>query len=837
MISRFALKVWFACAVFVLAFAGFFIPDARGQDFGPGSAVSLNGTNGYVQAPSGVWFNGDFTIEGWVFVRSYNSWSRLIDFADGASSNNVYLALSYGTQGYPTMGVFTNNGTPILEAGTRLPTNQWVHLAATLSGTTGTIFINGIPVGSGPLNVAPNVLRTNDYIGRSNYATDQYANAIFDEVRIWNVARTQAQIQSTMHEDLPASTPNLVGLWEFDEDDGTNTVEAVSGQESYLVGGVTWTNSGIPFLPSIGVSSATSVPGSSETLNGIVNPGNLDTAAWFEWGTTTNYGDMIEVTNLAAINADLAISSVLSNLPPTTLFHYALVATNSAGTNVSADYVFQNVPAVTTLADDGSPGSLRWVVGNAISGEDIIFITNGTITLTNEEIDVTNNMTISGPGVTNLVISGNNASRVFYVSSGVQANLSGITISNGLSTVYFDNYSIYDPSGGGILNGGTLTLSNCEINDCMAVAGANGTSFYPTGGIGGNAGGIYNYGVLSLIDCTLSGNRGGAGGAGGPGSFPLPPGGTGGAGGSAGAVYNNGTLFVSNCTFNHNSAGSGGAGGTTTTSFGIGPPITTTTGSPGSGGPGGAIFNTGTATLSLSTFDSNAAGATGGGICSSGLILMTACTITRNSAGIGGGVFNTSELAADNSIFADNTASASPDYWGMFSSEGYNLIGNNAGSFGFFVGDDDDIVGTSNAPVDPLIGPLANNGGPTLTVALLPGSPAIDAGDDDLLSMGITDDQRGFPRKSGAHVDIGAYETLIGTQPLLNKMAASDQTFGLAFTNTPFAVFTVLMSTNLALPLADWTVLGTPTEIVPGQFQFTDTSATNPAQFYRVVSP
>jgi predicted outer membrane repeat protein len=821
----------------LLAFAGL-VPDARCQDFGPGSAVNLDGTDGYVQAPSGVWFSGDFTIEGWVFVRSYNSWSRLIDFANGPNNDNVYLALSFGATGYPVMGVFTNNGNPTLKAGTLLPTNQWVHLAATLSGTTGTIYINGIPVGSGPLNVAPNVVRTNNYIGRSNYSTDGHANAIFDEVRIWNVARTQAQIQSTMHEDLSANTPNLVALWEFDEDSGTNTVEAVSGQESYLVGGVTWTNSGVPFIPYLSVSSPTSVPGSSETLSGVVNPGNLDTGAWFEWGATTNYGNMIEVTNLSATNADLPISSVLSNFSPTTPFHYALVATNSVGTNVSADYVFQNVPAVTTLADDGSPGSLRYVVNNAVSGEDIIFVTNGTITLTNEEIDVTNDVTLSGPGVTNLAISGNNASRVFYVSSGVQANVSGLTICKAQSTLYFDNGYGYDPSGGGILNAGTLTLSNCDINDCTAMAGANGTSYDLPGGPGGNAGGICNYGSLSLFACTLSGNKGGAGGQGWPGQIGEYSGGTGGAGGSAGAVYNSGTLFVANCTFNNNAAGSGGGGGPTLLYLGGGlPPITVSVAPSGPAGPGGAIYNTGTATLSLCTFDSNTAGGDGGGIYSSGLATLTACTITRNTAGAGGGVYNTYEFAADNSLFADNTASGSPDYSGSFSSEGYNLIGNNSGSFGFFVGDDDDIVGTSNAPINPQIAPLANNGGPTLTVALLPGSPAIDAGDDDLLSMGITTDQRGLLRKSGAHVDIGAYETLIGTRPVLTRLAATNQTFGIAFTNTPYAVFSILTSTNLALPLADWTVLGTPAEILPGQFEFIDTSATNPAQFYRVVSP
>lgn len=432
---------------------------------------------------------------------------------------------------------------------------------------------------------------------------------------------------------------------------------------------MTWTNSGVPFMPYLSVSSPTSVPGSSETLNGVVNPGNLDTAAWFEWGTTTNYGNMIEVTNLTAINADLPVSWGISNFPPTTAFHYALMATNSVGTNVSADYVFQNVPAVTTLADDGSPGSLRYVIDNAVSGEDVIFVTNGTITLVGGEIDITNDITLSGPGATNLAVSGNNASRVFYVSPNVQANLSDLTICNAQATLYFDNDSGYDPSGGGILNQGTLTLTNYDINDCTALIGVNGTSYNLNGGGGGNGGGICNYGTLSLMDCAMSGNNGGAGGAGGPGSFLEYNGGIGGAGGSAGAIYNSGTLFASKCTFNNNSAGNGGAAGTTSVSFGTGITTTTVPGSPGPGGPGGAIYNSGTAMFTLCTLDSNAAEGDGGGIYSSDFATMTACTITRNRAGIGGGVYNTYALAADNSLFADNIAGESRDYYGLFSSE------------------------------------------------------------------------------------------------------------------------------------------------------------------------
>jgi hypothetical protein len=98
-----------------------------------------------------------------------------------------------------------------------------------------------------------------------------------------------------------------------------------------------------------------------------------------------------------------------------------------------------------------------------------------------------------------------------------------------------------------------------------------------------------------------------------------------------------------------------------------------------------------------------------------------------------------------------------PELCGAFTSLGYNLV-RVADSAAALVNEaDSDLVGSAAAAIDPVIGSLANNGGPTPTVALLPGSPAIDAGDDSQTGT----DQRGFPRKSGAHVDIGAFELQI----------------------------------------------------------------------------
>ncbi len=194
------------------------------------------------------------------------------------------------------------------------------------------------------------------------------------------------------------------------------------------------------------------------------------------------------------------------------------------------------------------------------------------------------------------------------------------------------------------------------------------------------------------------------------------------------------------------------------------------------GGNGGGLRNTGTATITNSTISGNsAAGGQGGGIINTdnGTLTLRNSTVVFNSAdaggavpdGIGGGIYNnagTTTFIVSNTIIAKNVAAAAPDVTqSSLSTQGYNLIGSFAVCSSGAPGDQ---FGCAASPIDPLVDPLLkNNGGPTMTHALLSGSPAIEAGN----SGGANTDQRGFARPvdgstpnatGGDGSDIGAYE-------------------------------------------------------------------------------
>jgi len=408
---------------------------------------------------------------------------------------------------------------------------------------------------------------------------------------------------------------------------------------------------------------------------------------------------------------------------------------------------------VTTTSDSGG-GSLRAAImqvnAGTGTGDTITITATGTITLVSGLPALAKPVTIMGPGAGMLTVSGNHAVGVFFViffvSSGVTASISNLTIANG--------------NDGGIVNYGTVTVTNSTLS-------SNNTA--------GGGGGIFNNGgTVTVTNSTLSSNNSGTFG---------------------GGIFNNGgTVTVTNSILSGNNA-SGSYGG-------------------------GGILNYDTLTVTNSTLSGNS-----------------------SSPGVGGGIFSGGGTpTVTNTIVAGNTAAFGPDINGAVASNGHNLIGDTSGGRGF--------VASDLQNVNPLLDTLKDNGGTTplpdgshvMTRALLPGSPAIGAGDSSVCNSTTAPpaapvagkDQRGFPRPPTTCA-IGAFEPQSATVTItLSPAALPTGTVGVAYSQMitatggtapyTFAVTSGALPTGLTLT-ATGALSGTPSAAGSSTFTVTATDA------------
>ena len=451
-------------------------------------------------------------------------------------------------------------------------------------------------------------------------------------------------------------------------------------------------------------------------------------------------------------------------------------------------------PTPTTLVtntNDGGPGSLRQALADAHPGNTINFdpsLNGQRVMLTSDELLIDKNITINGPGPNLLGVyrSSQTSFRIFRVTPGTTVTISGLTISGGSSD---------ERGGGGILNDhAILVLDNCTVQNSFSARFSAGGGIYNDGSGGSTSltilnssvstngaysagGGIYNdannggSATLTITNSILSSNFARFS------EFPFS------SGGDGGGIFNaGGTVTITDSSVSQNGAG---------------------TSDPIPGGNGGGIVSSGMLTITNSTIENNGCAVTGGGILSDGILTITNSTISGNGAdgqhdgvpwGHGGGIvgsvtFNNSTLSGNyanlstggvegsgtitNSTISGNNngglsvngaleigntvlkAGASgpniSNNGGTVTSQGYNVCSDNGGGFLNGPGDQTNI--------DPMLGPLRNNGGPTLTHALLPGSPAVDAGNPNFTPP-PNYDQRGpgFERVFNGRLDIGSFE-------------------------------------------------------------------------------
>jgi hypothetical protein len=448
---------------------------------------------------------------------------------------------------------------------------------------------------------------------------------------------------------------------------------------------------------------------------------------------------------------------------------------------------------VTNTSDAGA-GSLRQAIIDVMPGGTIV-VPPGSYGLASGELAISKSLTISGAGAGSTIISNVGSSRVFHTTgSGDTITISAVTIRLGHPPT-----TMGAVMGGGVLNDAAkLTLSDDVIADNQADANAAGT-----GGSGGVAqgGGVFNGGGGTLVvhDCEIVDNKATAVGA------STKPGGL----AEGGGIITGGTQTIEGSTFSGNLADAdGGAGASGGISHGGGLEVAAvgvtsllastfngnaadasagTGGTSGGGAEGGGAFmltNAPAMSATNVTFTGNLARTTAGGIAEAGglsfgsngpVITLTNATMSANTAtgsddATGGdAALGGATTVVENTIVSAGAAdSGSENCTGTPRSAGHNL--DSLDQCNFHANGD-------RVNIDPLLGPLSDNGGPVTTMALRPGSPAIDAGANAACPA---TDARGVLRPAALACDIGAFEV---ATPAATTRPAGSITTGTAVLN------------------------------------------------------
>jgi hypothetical protein len=422
----------------------------------------------------------------------------------------------------------------------------------------------------------------------------------------------------------------------------------------------------------------------------------------------------------------------------------------------------------------GGDVATRTAPGHSARGGGI-YSTGGALTMAGATI--TNNQVMGGRGGDQSVArggAGGSAGGGGLYATGGSLDISDSTITNNQATGgrggdgFFVSSSASYPTGGagGDGQGGGLYVSGASLTVASSTIASNQVNGGPSGRYGGGGtgyglgGGLYNGGTLTVTGSTLSANSSSASGLGGGG---IANGGTltvsnstlsGNSAGFGGGILNypNSTLTVGNGTLSNNSATSGGGG-----IYNIAGTVTVSKSTLAGNGGGGISNMAGTVTVSDSTVADNAFGSifNWASVADHATFMLLNSTIVNNAAGAGvpldayyeGGGTGESTIRLGNTIVVGNGRYPNllQSRYGSFVSLGHNLSSDDGS--GFLTGPGD-LTNT-----DPLLGPLQDNGGPTQTMALLPGSPALNVG--NAAQLGVAD-QRGVVRTGG--VNIGAYQ-------------------------------------------------------------------------------
>ena len=307
---------------------------------GPGTALHFNGVDGYVSVPHTNGLNPwPLTFGAWIRTAQTNGGGQLV-YKQPLVDAYWDVSVSGGTlfaEIFRTFADLTVSGSGSLADG------QWHHIAFVADTNGGSLYVDGTLNGSNVWSGSPG---TGNADGELDLGSTTF-NGDMDEVTLWNVALTQAQIQAYKNQSLAGNEAGLVAYYRCDEGGGTNLFDSApnSGNNTgTLHGGVSFVGSGIlPFAPSVDTLPASAVGAGAVILNGVANAEGTNTSAWFEWGLTSNYGQVTSPQPVGSSGPDTNFSQIVLGLVPVTAYHFRAVASNVLGSVVGSDQSFLTI--------------------------------------------------------------------------------------------------------------------------------------------------------------------------------------------------------------------------------------------------------------------------------------------------------------------------------------------------------------------------------------------------------------------------------------------------------------------------------------------------------------
>ncbi len=434
-----------------------------------GAAVSLNGSANYVTLPKGIvsTLSSDYTISVWVYWRGTNAWERVFDIGNSSATGYMYLTASDGSA---VQFAITNSGNwadQKLTGSAKLTQNAWSHVVITLSGNTGTMFVNGASVATnGSMTIKPSSLgsTTANYIGKSQFS-DPNLNGKVDELRFYNRALTAGEVTALYNASASTAGADYgTGLGAPTiTDNGCGNSKGQSNawgtQLPLGINTVTWTASGDCGQTNTCTQSVTAIQGTPTFTGTLATQSTLNTTYTLTGGLPaggTYSGTSVTGTNFNASTAGVGTHTITYSYTYT--YADGTSATKTATNTITVNSSTITIPgtgntAASTLAT-GPYYDLVIPLGGTLTVDQATTVRNITVG-PGGKLDLSNTLTVGGNvtlmddatgsfsvnlGNTGIAVSGTvryvktmNNTRWYFVSFPCDVTVGAITKSNGNS--------------------------------------------------------------------------------------------------------------------------------------------------------------------------------------------------------------------------------------------------------------------------------------------------------------------------------------------------------------------------------------------------------------------